>query len=130
MTKCHEVSETFECIHCKRPVVASRFAPHLEKCMGMGRVSSRLAARRAPPIPVVTVNNDGKQHESLSVDGGEATDDDNSDDSAFGERKPHKKMRHSQQSIMLLPSKKKGKRVAFTKTPFLAKFSVNFQTSE
>ena len=28
------------------PLNACRFAPHLEKCMGMGRNSSRLASRR------------------------------------------------------------------------------------
>lgn len=27
-------NEIFECMSCKRPVVAGRFAPHLEKCMG------------------------------------------------------------------------------------------------
>ncbi|KAJ4805048.1 SAGA-associated factor 11 [Rhynchospora pubera] len=30
-------SETFECMNCGRPIVAGRFAPHLEKCMGKGR---------------------------------------------------------------------------------------------
>ncbi|XP_036325865.1 SAGA-associated factor 11 homolog [Rhagoletis pomonella] len=34
------------CPNCDRPVSASRFAPHLEKCMGMGRNSSRIASRR------------------------------------------------------------------------------------
>lgn len=27
-------SEIFDCMNCGRPVVAGRFAPHLEKCMG------------------------------------------------------------------------------------------------
>ncbi|XP_050407061.1 ataxin-7-like protein 3 isoform X2 [Patella vulgata] len=38
----------FECIcpNCQRHLAASRFAPHLEKCMGMGRNSSRIASRR------------------------------------------------------------------------------------
>ena len=35
-----------ECPKCKRTIVAARFAPHLEKCMGMGRNSSRIASRR------------------------------------------------------------------------------------
>jgi len=35
-----------ECPNCNRTLAASRFAPHLEKCMGMGRNSSRLASRR------------------------------------------------------------------------------------
>uniref|UniRef100_A0A1L8DC36 SAGA-associated factor 11 homolog n=1 Tax=Nyssomyia neivai TaxID=330878 RepID=A0A1L8DC36_9DIPT len=34
------------CPNCDRSVAASRFAPHLEKCMGMGRNSSRIASRR------------------------------------------------------------------------------------
>ncbi|VDK43828.1 unnamed protein product [Anisakis simplex] len=34
------------CDECKRTIAASRFAPHLEKCMGMGRNSSRVARRR------------------------------------------------------------------------------------
>src|SRR4051812_5156756 len=44
--KSNDNNEQFPCSHCKRPVVASRFAPHLEKCMGMGRASSRLKARQ------------------------------------------------------------------------------------
>ncbi|EDO45909.1 predicted protein [Nematostella vectensis] len=34
------------CPNCQRNMAASRFAPHLEKCMGMGRNSSRIASRR------------------------------------------------------------------------------------
>ena len=34
------------CPNCNRSIAASRFAPHLEKCMGMGRNSSRIANRR------------------------------------------------------------------------------------
>ncbi|KAK8960761.1 hypothetical protein KSP40_PGU015230 [Platanthera guangdongensis] len=30
-------SEIFDCMNCGRPIVAGRFAPHLEKCMGKGR---------------------------------------------------------------------------------------------
>lgn len=38
----------FDCVcpNCQRNLAASRFAPHLEKCMGMGRNSSRLASKR------------------------------------------------------------------------------------
>lgn len=32
---------TVECPCCKKMLAATRFAPHLEKCMGMGRQSSR-----------------------------------------------------------------------------------------
>ncbi|XP_025081287.1 ataxin-7-like protein 3 isoform X2 [Pomacea canaliculata] len=40
--------KNFECVcpSCQRHLAASRFAPHLEKCMGMGRNSSRIASRR------------------------------------------------------------------------------------
>ena len=31
---------------------ASKFAPHLEKCLGMGRTSSRLAAHKRPTTRV------------------------------------------------------------------------------
>ncbi|KAJ7369739.1 Ataxin-7-like protein 3 [Desmophyllum pertusum] len=34
------------CPSCQRNMAANRFAPHLEKCLGMGRNSSRLASRR------------------------------------------------------------------------------------
>jgi hypothetical protein len=32
---------TVECPYCKKFLAATRFAPHLEKCMGMGRQASR-----------------------------------------------------------------------------------------
>lgn len=35
------------CPNCNRSIAASRFAPHLEKCLGMGRNSSRIASRRS-----------------------------------------------------------------------------------
>lgn len=35
-----------KCPTCHRSLAAQRFAPHLEKCMGMGRNSSRIANRR------------------------------------------------------------------------------------
>jgi len=42
------VKKQQECIcpNCSRTLAANRFAPHLEKCMGMGRNSSRIASRR------------------------------------------------------------------------------------
>jgi len=39
-------SETFQCVNCQRSVMSTRFAPHLEKCMGLGRFSSRIASKR------------------------------------------------------------------------------------
>lgn len=34
-------SEKFECLNCKVQYPASRFAPHLEKCLGLGRRAKR-----------------------------------------------------------------------------------------
>uniref|UniRef100_A0A6N2L5F2 SAGA-associated factor 11 n=1 Tax=Salix viminalis TaxID=40686 RepID=A0A6N2L5F2_SALVM len=34
-------NEVFDCMNCGRPIVAGRFAPHLEKCMGKYRVMVR-----------------------------------------------------------------------------------------
>ncbi|XP_050220231.1 SAGA-associated factor 11 [Mercurialis annua] len=39
-------NEIFECMNCGRSIVAGRFAPHLEKCMGKGR-KARLKATRS-----------------------------------------------------------------------------------
>lgn len=38
--------EQITCMRCGRKVAAGRFAPHLEKCLGGGRQSSRHATRR------------------------------------------------------------------------------------
>lgn len=40
--------KTVDCVcpNCSRTLGASKFAPHLEKCMGMGRNSSRLATKK------------------------------------------------------------------------------------
>ncbi|KAL5580688.1 hypothetical protein UlMin_013130 [Ulmus minor] len=39
-------SEVFDCMNCGRAIVAGRFAPHLEKCMGKGR-KARLKVTRS-----------------------------------------------------------------------------------
>ncbi|KAG0017591.1 hypothetical protein BGZ80_008134, partial [Entomortierella chlamydospora] len=40
-------SQTYDCVHCQRSFPAQRYAPHLEKCLGLsGRSSSRAASRR------------------------------------------------------------------------------------
>lgn len=36
-------ADNVTCPHCARPVVAGRYAPHLEKCMGRGRKAARVA---------------------------------------------------------------------------------------
>ncbi|XP_020234866.1 SAGA-associated factor 11 [Cajanus cajan] len=39
-------NEIFECMNCGRSIMAGRFAPHLEKCMGKGR-KARLKVTRS-----------------------------------------------------------------------------------
>lgn len=41
-----------QCPNCDRTLGATKFAPHLEKCMGMGRNSSRIANRKNNHTPV------------------------------------------------------------------------------
>ncbi|RCH83225.1 hypothetical protein CU098_009280, partial [Rhizopus stolonifer] len=37
----------YECVNCKKSIASARYAPHLEKCLGLaGRQSSRVASRR------------------------------------------------------------------------------------
>lgn len=38
--------EPFDCLNCKRTFVPQRYVSHLEKCMGLGRNSSRIANKR------------------------------------------------------------------------------------
>lgn len=66
-----KVSENFfDCTHsaAANTVLLSRFAPHLEKCMGMGRNSSRIASRR-----LANSANKDKDHDH---DGGGGEDED------------------------------------------------------
>ncbi|KAK7592836.1 hypothetical protein V9T40_007588 [Parthenolecanium corni] len=61
---CHDIfnnsnsKDTNECVcpNCGRMLGALRFAPHLEKCVGMGRSSSRIASRR-----ILASSNSGKE---------------------------------------------------------------------
>ncbi|KAG0028450.1 Ataxin-7-like protein 3 [Podila clonocystis] len=40
-------TQVYDCVHCQRSFPAQRYAPHLEKCLGLaGRASSRVASRR------------------------------------------------------------------------------------
>ncbi|KAH9501473.1 SAGA associated factor 11kDa [Dermatophagoides farinae] len=48
------------CPNCSRTCAAFRLAPHLEKCLGMGRNSSRLASKR---IALVIKNSNGTNSE-------------------------------------------------------------------
>jgi len=63
--------KNYECVcpNCQRNLAASRFAPHLEKCMGMGRNSSRIASRR--------IANNQKHGGGGSEDSGQEDENDN-----------------------------------------------------
>ncbi|XP_060757850.1 ataxin-7-like protein 3 [Neoarius graeffei] len=70
------------CPNCNRSIAASRFAPHLEKCLGMGRNSSRIASRR-----IASSNNTSKSESDQ-----EDNDDINDNDWSYGsEKKPKKR---------------------------------------
>ncbi|XP_063079186.1 ataxin-7-like protein 3 [Engraulis encrasicolus] len=69
------------CPNCNRSIAASRFAPHLEKCMGMGRNSSRIANRR-----LASSNNLNKSESDQ-----EDNDDINDNDWSYGSEKKAKK---------------------------------------
>ncbi|XP_036445118.1 ataxin-7-like protein 3 isoform X1 [Colossoma macropomum] len=69
------------CPNCSRSIAASRFAPHLEKCLGMGRNSSRIANRR-----IASSNNTSKSESDQ-----EDNDDINDNDWSYGSEKKSKK---------------------------------------
>jgi len=52
------------CPNCQRNLAASRFAPHLEKCMGMGRNSSRIASKRIANTSVKNNDSDGDDYDN------------------------------------------------------------------
>lgn len=72
------------CPSCKRSLAALRFAPHLEKCMGMGRNSSRIASRR--------IANNSK--ESVGYGGMMSDDDDDADWTVGSDRRRKKRDRN------------------------------------
>ncbi|KAG1960399.1 ataxin-7-like protein 3 isoform b [Pimephales promelas] len=88
------------CPNCSRSIAASRFAPHLEKCLGMGRNSSRIANRR-----IASGNNTNKSESDQ-----EDNDDVNDNDWSYGAEKKAKKRKsdkvflHSLKQPVLLVS--------------------------
>ncbi|XP_015788667.1 ataxin-7-like protein 3 isoform X1 [Tetranychus urticae] len=58
-----QMKKQFDCTcpNCQRSLAASRFAPHLEKCMGMGRNSSRIASKRIASSTGKTNDSDGEE---------------------------------------------------------------------
>ncbi|KAM6957640.1 ataxin-7-like protein 3 [Aplochiton taeniatus] len=76
------------CPNCNRSIAASRFAPHLEKCLGMGRNSSRIANRR------IASNTNMSKSESDQED----NDDINDNDWSYGAEKKSRKRKSDKNS--------------------------------
>ncbi|KAL1932263.1 hypothetical protein VTP01DRAFT_9319 [Rhizomucor pusillus] len=58
----------YECVSCHKMIAASRYAPHLEKCMGLaGRQSSRVANRRLGSSSPFTSAAASSDHESVTL---------------------------------------------------------------
>lgn len=81
------------CPNCDRLVAAIRFAPHLEKCMGMGRKTSRTASRR-----LANAKEGNSSYFSANVS-------DDEDDADWSSEKRRKKIQSSRTN----GSKKNGK---------------------
>ncbi|XP_055050388.2 ataxin-7-like protein 3 isoform X1 [Misgurnus anguillicaudatus] len=79
------------CPNCNRSIAASRFAPHLEKCLGMGRNSSRIANRRSARTEERAVIIASSNHASKSESDQEDNDDVNDNDWSYGSEKKAKK---------------------------------------
>lgn len=77
-------SQECNCPNCDRGVAACRFATHLEKCMGMGRNSSRIASRR--------IANSSKDLSNMS--GVLSDDDDDVDWSLTNDKRKRRKDRN------------------------------------
>lgn len=84
----------FECVcpSCQRNMAASRFAPHLEKCMGMGRNSSRIASRRQA-AQLARESSDRPSSAHGKRDSDESPDDDNDVDWSYHVDKKVKKLK-------------------------------------
>ncbi|WAR04408.1 AT7L3-like protein [Mya arenaria] len=81
------------CPNCHRNLAASRFAPHLEKCMGMGRNSSRIASRRSQKVLKDRLTGDGMKHDS-----GDSEDDYNDADWSLYADKRVKRLKKEKRS--------------------------------
>jgi hypothetical protein len=51
---------SYECVNCQKTIASTRYAPHLEKCLGLaGRQSSRVASRRIGNSPSFSSDDNG-----------------------------------------------------------------------
>jgi Sgf11 (transcriptional regulation protein) len=60
-------TESFACDNCRRTVNATRYASHLEKCMGLGRSSSRIATRRLTSSKAAAQIAASSGHDAINV---------------------------------------------------------------
>lgn len=84
---------SYDCVNCQKTIASTRYAPHLEKCLGLsGRQSSRVASRRM-----------GGNSPSFSSDDNIMTPDHHHDDNRLGSHSPssfnNKKKKLQQQSV-------------------------------
>ncbi|KAK0182940.1 hypothetical protein PV327_001020 [Microctonus hyperodae] len=92
-------SQECSCPNCDRGVAACRFATHLEKCMGMGRNSSRIASRR--------IANSSKDLSNFS--GAISDDDDDADWSVTNDKRKRRRERNgTKRSKPIKNSQKNG----------------------
>ncbi|XP_022656379.1 SAGA-associated factor 11 homolog [Varroa jacobsoni] len=84
----HKLHFECSCPNCNRSMAASRFAPHLEKCMGMGRNSSRLASRRIANSEKMQQQLSQQHNQGSGSNGGGEND---GDDDWIWEKKKKKK---------------------------------------
>lgn len=94
----HKLHFECSCPNCNRSMAASRFAPHLEKCMGMGRNSSRLASRRIANSEKI------QQQQSQQGSGSNGGGENDGDDDWIWEKR--KKRRESKNNSPRRSSKK------------------------
>ncbi|KAG2220620.1 hypothetical protein INT45_014050 [Circinella minor] len=72
---------SYECVGCRRMIAAVRYAPHLEKCLGLaGRQSSRVANRRlgsASPFASSAIQSSGPSDDHIALSDPETSHSDN-----------------------------------------------------
>uniref|UniRef100_A0A8C6KGL9 Ataxin-7-like protein 3 n=1 Tax=Nothobranchius furzeri TaxID=105023 RepID=A0A8C6KGL9_NOTFU len=105
-----------ECPNCNRLIAASRFAPHLEKCLGMGRNSSRIASRRL-----------ARNNMSKSESDQEDNDDLNDNDWSYGaEKKGEPNQNSPRRSKSLKP--KNGEKVLVKRSKYNHNTGISYES--
>ena len=114
----NQAKKQYECTcpHCERTLAAQRFAPHLEKCMGMGRNSSRIASKR------ITASTNSSKSSAAAGTGGDSDleDNDKSSDNDWNEKtavkKSRKKKNNGGNGVVKRITSKKGSHSAASST--------------